>query len=253
MIRSIPYLIREILTPDGWLEGFLGCPAWQIRSVSELAKLVKDDAAACCAAFTELTASPVFVYAKAPTDLIEQVTALTGCGFQLIDTNVVFDKPISANEDSADRIIIRPARVEDQQRVGQIAGANFAFSRFHLDPAISNQTADAIKAAWAENFWSGQRGDAMLVAEVDNQVAGFLQLLVREPEVVVIDLIAVDKTFRNQGVATGLIAEAERLYSRCELIRVGTQIANLPSIRCYENTGFRLRSSAYLFHFHSRL
>ena len=35
------------------------------------------------------------------------------------------------------------------------------------------------------------------------------------------------------------------------VIAVGTQVANLPSVRLYEKLGFRLAAAQYVFHFHN--
>jgi RimJ/RimL family protein N-acetyltransferase len=37
----------------------------------------------------------------------------------------------------------------------------------------------------------------------------------------------------------------------CVRLDVGTQVANLPSVRCYERLGFRLSSSSYVLHLHA--
>ena len=36
-----------------------------------------------------------------------------------------------------------------------------------------------------------------------------------------------------------------------EYIRVGTQLANVPSLRLYEKLGFYIVDAAYVFHYHS--
>ena len=145
---------------------------------------------------------------------------------------------------------MRSASAEDRGAVESIAREGFASTRFHLDPSFPQTFANEIKAQWAGNFFSGQRGDAMLVAEAsDGAIAGFLQLLVRGPDLV-IDLIAVSEKWRGKGVGGAMIEAAEAQFEQCSQYLVGTQLANAPSLRLYQSCGFSLKSGAYVFHFH---
>jgi ribosomal protein S18 acetylase RimI-like enzyme len=137
----------------------------------------------------------------------------------------------------------------DRQAVEDIARKSFLYSRFHLDPAFSRAVADRIKAEWAGNFFHGQRGDHMVVAEVAGAVRGFLQLLQDEPERMTIDLIAVAEDVRGRGVASAMMGYAMRAC-RARTLRVGTQAANLASLRLYENLGFRVIATSYVLHRH---
>ena len=136
--------------------------------------------------------------------------------------------------------------------MGAIAARSFRTSRFHLDPSIPNETADRIKAAWAENYFAGHRGDLMLIAEQDGEVAGFLQALRGSNDTLVIDLLAVAEAAARRGLARAMIERlaAEARGQQASALRVGTQAANLPSCRLYESLGFRLTAAETVLHFH---
>ena len=144
---------------------------------------------------------------------------------------------------------IRFARPEDADAVVWLARASFTMSRFHLDPDISDALAAEVKARWAGNFFTGQRGDAMVVCDTDQGLGGFLQLITT-PERLIIDLVAVAEHARRQGRAGDMIAFARRKLPRPET-RVGTQVANIASLRLYDKLGFRAVDAKYVFHFHS--
>ena len=91
----------------------------------------------------------------------------------------------------------------------------------------------------------------MVVAQLDSKIVGFLQLLYAEGDLV-IDLIAVDARFRRMGIAGDMINFAQSTIKGFQRVVVGTQLANVPSIRLYESMGFRAAGSKYIFHFHSR-
>ena len=198
---------------------------------------------------SRLTTGHLFVYAKVHTTKLEEVFFLEKLGFRLIETNVVFEKAVYAETHFAWRPEIRFAVAKDRHGVESVARNNFLYSRFHLDPLIPSRIANQIKAKWAINYFNGNRGDNMVVALNKGEVVGFLQLLYNGEEELVIDLISVDKRSQSKGVARNMIAFAESNLKNFNRIRVGTQIANIPSMRLYESIGFRITTSNYVFHY----
>ncbi len=197
-----------------------------------------------------------FVYAKISTGDTNLVVSLENAGFHLIDTNVQLDRPLTGEWPQANLSSdyqIRFAQPEDRQGVQSVAGSNFVFTRFHLDPKIPNKVADNIKASWAGNYFVGLRGEFMVVAMHEGRPIGFLQL-VRDESNLVIDLVAVEKAHQGLGVGTSMIIFAvHNCDAARERILVGTQIANVPSLRAYAKIGFRVCTSEYVFHYHGSL
>jgi len=197
----------------------------------------------------ELKVNPVFLYAKVDSDLVKSFQCLENSGFKLVDTNVVFEKSSEKTHNLSVCNSIRFSVTGDMNQVKKLARNNFIYSRFHLDPKVPNELADFIKSAWAENYFKGKRGDKLIVAEFEGKVVGFL-LLIETADIMSIDLIAVDRAYTRKGIATDMIDFAE-MNSNCSLIKVGTQIANIPSCCFYEKLGFRIQSSQYVFHYHN--
>lgn len=199
-----------------------------------------------------LKLSPVFVYAKCPVSNTQAVAMLEAKNFLLIDTNLTLKKMISRKVESSKTDNFRLASAVDEKEVTAIARRNFSFSRFHLDCAFNRIKANAVKAAWTKAYFSGKRGDVMIVAQYDGRIAGFLQLLIdKSQKSLIIDLIAVDKPFQGKGIASSMITFAENKFCNLKYIRVGTQIANLPSLKLYESSGFRIDSANYVLHYHN--
>ncbi len=181
---------------------------------------------------------------------------LVARGFTLIDLQVQLDKdqtdPRVVREESAG-VSVRLARPDDQKNVRALALGSFHCSRFHRDPLVPKAVADVIKADWAENFFFGNRGEAMIVAEVDGRLAGFLLLVKSAPQKapprMVIDLIAVASDYRGRKAASQMIAFAEQVFSGSDWL-VGTQMTNNASIRLYENCGYKFKEAAYVLHAH---
>jgi len=191
----------------------------------------------------------VLLYSKVATDDLEGICFLQNSGFYLVDTNVVFKKEIAPGKSAVPFDRVRLARKEDEEEIARIAGSSFRFSRFHLDVNIPDETANRIKAEWTRNYFRGTRGDSMVVAEKGGEVTGFLQLIFGSAGALVIDLIAVGKENHKLGLARDMVLYAEENSGDFREIRVGTQIANTPSIQFYENIGFRYVSSQYIFHY----
>ena len=75
--------------------------------------------------------------------------------------------------------------------------------------------------------------------------------LMTADDVMVVDLVAVDEAVRGRSVAGDMTWFAQSQFPQAGCLRVGTQLANLPAIRCYERLGFQLVRSQYVLHYHN--
>ena len=235
---------------DEWLSEVLQRDVYGVVVVDEWIEKVKDDTCEEYNFLQELQSKYVFMYAKVPTNFVRGFHFLEMLGFKLVNTTAVFDKPIVASRKLFGHCTLRPAISEDKDSVVKIAHDSFSYSRFHLDPQIPDEVCNNIKARWVENFFPGKRADEMIVALVDGEIVGFVTLLYRAEEELVIDLIAVDERQRRKGIASDMISYAESHSNRCRIV-VGTQVANIASTRFYEQLGFRLCESYYVVHYHN--
>jgi len=229
------------LEADSWLGGVLGRPAWNVKTGGGSPGLA------------ELSGSRRhFATAKVAAAETAEVDNLQTLGFRVIDMALTLDaRRVAARAASAG---VRFALPQDRAKVEEIAGSAFRFSRFHLDPRVPRALADKVKASWAGNWFAGKRGDGMVVAQDERgAVAGFLQLLWAGEELV-IDLIAVRNDAGRRGFASAMIAFAQAEGTgdarRPRAMLVGTQAANIPSLRLYESLGFRMREAKFVLHHH---
>ena len=225
------------------------------RPVFRFASSVGDEATLAAEARELAKGGDAFFYAKLPTTDVAACLALGSAGFDIVDTGITFawsapGKPAS-NGVAVD--LVSPAQHE---AVATVAETSFRWSRFHLDPRIPPALANLIKRRWIENYLCGKRGSALYAAQVGGSVAGFLAVIEANEKsgpVAVIDLIAVAPEHQHHGVGGALI---ERFVSdwreRSSELRVGTQAANIRSLRFYETNGFRIVGSNYVLHAHYR-
>jgi len=192
----------------------------------------------------------VFIYIKVPSQHIQIVQLFEKVGFRIVDTNVSYEKKVKLSPIEPVNHNLRFSILKDKQQVCLIAKNNFIFSRFHQDRFFSKNISDNIKLKWTENFFLGNRGNSMIVAYNNDTIMGFLLLILKD-KVIIVDLIAVDSQFQKQGIGKNMIQYAENNLKDFELIKVGTQIINRPSISLYENMGFKITSASYVLHFHN--
>jgi len=229
-----------MLVADQFIGGILGKPTWRVMEPGEVTPdmfRVGPDG---------------FAYAKVDCADITSIKALEKVGFNLIDTNTQFDR---TNMGPWPEVVlpngynVRFAKSADAAAVEKVAATSFVYTRFHLDPMIPDKMANDIKSHWAGNFFTGTRGEWMVVLTFHGKVVGFLQLLSKN-ETIIIDLIAVDKTHQGKGLAAGMIEFAAKHCGEWGRMLAGTQLSNIPSTRAYEKRGFRMCGSSYVFHYH---
>lgn len=235
---------------DQWLSQIVDRDAYRLIINDNFTREVSDLKSADCFQLPQLQSRPIFIYTKVPILSTNLIKFIAKMGFNLVDTNIVFDKPLLINREfTNNKCLVRFALPEDEIHVAELARNNFIYSRFHLDDDIPLFLANKIKAEWARNYFAGLRGDKMIVALVDDVIVGFLLLLESSADLI-IDLIAVDNNYQRKGIASDMIAYVEYHLNFFSSIEVGTQLANIPSIRLYEKIGFRVCTANYVFHYH---
>lgn len=186
-------------------------------------------------------------YAKVETSAVAAAKDLIGAGMYPVDVVVTLERD-GASDVPPGSIGVEDAAPRDEEAVLRIAGSCFTHSRFHLDPAVPRAVADSIKREWIANYFRRVRGDRLLVARDGDRPVGFLAAL-RDGASAVIDLIGVDRNHQGRGGGSSLVAQFIREYAGCRL-RVGTQAANIPSLRLYARHGFVPARTEYVLHMH---
>ncbi len=235
------------LAPDHWLSQAAGFACLRLDAGVELAE-----------GWAAQAPRPVaFAFCKIPVQHVDRVKAISATGFYMVDTNVTLDWSGAVLDEAApEGIEIAVAGPEDHEQAQQIAGSAFVYSRFHLDPSFPAEAANRIKREWIRSYCEGRRGECLLVARQSGRVTGFLAVLSADiggKTTAVIDLIAVDAGSRGRGVGAALVRYFVRNWcARAEVLRVGTQIANVVSLRLYHQCGFAMVDASYVLHAHVR-
>lgn len=244
-------LTHAELHRDVWLTERLGCNAYRIS----IEGLVNDhgiiDPAYLDSHLAELHTPPAFAYIKVPCEDPQHVEPLLRWGFTLVDTNLQFERSVTPPGQPQSDADVRLAEALDEDEIADLARRSFHYSRFHADGQIPDDVANEIKAHWTRSYFAGRRGDAMAVAVESGRIVGFLLALISAEGAMIVDLVAVDESVRGHAVAGDLTWFALAQFPEANSLRVGTQLANLPAIRCYERLGFQLARAQYVLHYHN--
>ena len=235
-----------MIVDDAWLSELMARPVFRVDA-SGLDEAREDELAS-----HGLEREGAFYYAKVDTSRVDLVARLGRVGFVVVDVNVTFEAPEPRVPQSRG-VVVRECTADDVGAVLDIAGSAFKFTRFHLDPLVPAAVAHTIKREWIANYAKKKRGDRLFVALVDGKPAGFNATLTTESgsrRRAVIDLIAVAAHAQRRGVGEALVSAFFDHYRGYDAFVVGTQVANVPSIRLYEKLGFTLAKSHYVLHKH---
>jgi ribosomal protein S18 acetylase RimI-like enzyme len=183
-----------------------------------------------------------FIYAKVQADEIEVFNDLVGQGLRIVEVSLGFVQQKSVDQYFEDTYTCRFANDADKEQVAQIAKNAFTCSRFYRDPNILHSLASKIKEDWVANYFLGKRGTHMIVAELNSELCGFMLMIDQ-----VIDLVGVDQNHLRKGIATKMIAFANKQIG---LLKVGTQSSNGASVKLYQNAGFTLDQAQLVLHKH---
>jgi dTDP-4-amino-4,6-dideoxy-D-galactose acyltransferase len=239
------------IKPDGWLAGLMGRPVFRV----DLAGPEGDQGADERLREHSRQQARAFYYAKVDAVRVDTARRLSAGGFFVADTNVFFrlDRAPQLTRDFPG-VTVGELQAGEEDAVLAIAADAYRFTRFHLDPFVGSDLANAIKRAWCGNYVRRLRGDRLFVARLDGRPAGFLAALTVEAggqHKAIIDLVGVAPALQRRRVGAALTtAFVEHYRGRAAMLEVGTQVANLPSIRLYERCGFSLVSSQYVLHLH---
>lgn len=252
-----------VLTPLGWDSRILQMSAARVELfVPGPYRTARDTADALLDAAISRAGEQGIRHISARVDAADapSIHALESCAFINVDALVTFaastaDVPAPA---AVEEVAIRPADASDAPRVGELAASTFSGGRFHADPAIPADRAEAIYREWGAASCGGPAADATLVAESRDQgdLVGFISCrLLRDTaaylrtSIGTIPLVATSGRARGRGVGQLLVSSAAawlRTHAAAA-VEVGTQLRNVPAGRLYESCGFRLAAGSLSF------
>ena len=167
-------------------------------------------------------------------------------GFRNVEVLLTYELPLGDSTGIPPEISV--AEMPDADAVAAIAASAFETDRWHADPNIPDEAANAFKAEWARNNVAG-RADRVFIYRDDNgDILGFNACLLNGKKAIV-DLIAVKAEARGRGIGAALMRAVEGYYfDKVDVVSVGTQQRNSSSRRLYEALGYQKVMSRATWH-----
>ncbi|MDH7481451.1 MAG: GNAT family N-acetyltransferase [Armatimonadota bacterium] len=146
-----------------------------------------------------------------------------------------------------DNLTIRPARLEDEERLAEIIVAAFGESTIHarrekLYGILGGITWQQRKAEEIRNTLRS-RPDCVWVAELNGKIVGFVTYILHDGELGEIGNNAVDPAFQGRGIGKALYKHVLNLMREkgCRYVEVETGLdeAYAAARAAYEKVGFR--------------
>ncbi len=178
---------------------------------------------------------------------LQTINLLEEKGFRLVDEYLIFIKEVAREEQKkSNSIKIREATLSDSKQLQDDLGATFIYSRFFNDPLIKKDSAIKMHKIWINNCIEGEAAEKVYVAEVSGECIGFIAVEM-DGQNGHISLIGVSPKYRGRKISQQLTVHAINNWfipKGAKLVRIETQLANIPAARAYESMGFRLAESA---------
>ena len=232
------------IVPDGWLSERLGSGAYNV--------ILDNPEPEDVAWQVEYPWRSLFT-CKVSGERVVEVQSLLKQGFYPVAVSVTLRRSGKQPMLPLRNKNVRDAKRTDFPEICDIAKVAFTHDRFHQDPDIPNEVANTIKRDWASGYsnWSETSDERkMFVATSCGYVAGFLAMRKGGTQTYVLDLIGVHPSHQGQGIGKALV---DQFIVKSEWwdMEVTTQISNTASLRLYQQAGFQIVDSKFVFHLHS--
>lgn len=191
----------------------------------------------------------VFITLTNAKGLVENnkiITQELGC--YLVDTNIhLINEKLENDIKQKFACVLITDGSDDKNQIMNIAQTSFLQTRFYNDAHISNEKASNLYKNWIINALQNKK-KYFCIFKCQDIVKGFLLFSKEEFNRVNIELIAVDKEYRDEGIGSKMMMGLIQECIDYDAISVGTQVENINAINFYTKNGFRISDVKYTYH-----
>ena len=197
---------------------------------------------------------PYYAFSVVPAEDVALLQALTGGGWQLIETRLNFYCPTAQATLSAPAPV-RLAKLTEAAAIGRIsASARNPYDRFHADPWFGEARADAFLARYAEAAVAGTYADAVLLPDKPSLPVDAFLAIGDTPATSGLPGSGASRVLltavgpANRGWHLKLVSETVRraIGLGFPYVLMTTQATNKAVFRTCEKLGFRLGSTTHV-------
>jgi predicted acetyltransferase len=122
-----------------------------------------------------------FLIVRCPASTLPTVQAMEQQGFLLMDTLLYYVRRLAKPPipEDPNQSLVRTIQPGDEEEVREIAAQSFQgyYGHYHADPRLNDTKCDEAYVSWAvRSATSREVADEVLVAEIDDRLAGFATL-----------------------------------------------------------------------------
>lgn len=182
-----------------------------------------------------------------------KLTTFDGCEF--MEEKVTFSKKITNTHSQNSKISEFNIKNDSMGELLNLVYLSGIHSRFKNDKKFVNNEFQKLYEKWISNCLNNKKDSKVLIYKENNAIIGFTTIESLNTNNSKIGLVAVNENFHRKGVAKALLLYAEHvaLTNNCKLIEVTTQGQNKSAISFYQNYGFNVIFTNYIYHYWNSL
>jgi dTDP-4-amino-4,6-dideoxy-D-galactose acyltransferase len=188
------------------------------------------------------------LYFLCASDDDKSIIVAENAGFHLVDVRLELSCRAS-NQPNSQKIPVRLFLESDLPELQQIAADAYIDSRFYYDRNFAREKVSALYREWITKSCRGH-ADAVLIAQHQESVGGFITCHVEPPYFGQIGLVGVSSNARGHHIGGALVKSALKYFNErgvTEVIVV-TQGRNIAAQRLYQANNFRTYSVNLWYH-----
>jgi dTDP-4-amino-4,6-dideoxy-D-galactose acyltransferase len=182
---------------------------------------------------------------------LTSLKAAETCGFHLVDIRVTFELPLSSRgqSDHPGAKLVRSLQPGDLLDLLTLARESHRQSRFFYDGHFSESKCDDMYEEWIKKAMNGPPY-TILVAEHEDQPAGYCVCHQTTEGIGEIGLLAVAPNYHRRHIGTALVSAALDYFAvkGMSTSTVVTQGRNIAAQRLYQSCGFVTKSMNLWYH-----
>jgi dTDP-4-amino-4,6-dideoxy-D-galactose acyltransferase len=195
-----------------------------------------------------------FVYFIADENIsLKQKEELEKIAF-FADEKIIYQKIITEAGVTDKEIVSWPKDKEPVKQLVDLGIASGEFSRFKIDPLISNEIFNDLYRLWVINSVNRKIAEEVFCYTLKDRIVGLITLGIKN-DIPDIGILSVNKEFRGRGIARNLINAAEywtKNIKNKNILQVVTQGLNSGACEFYEKCGFNIHHKKFIFHWRKK-
>jgi len=172
-------------------------------------------------------------------------------GLKFMENKITFHKKINSKLNSLGKTQIFDVKKDSKDELLQLAYLSGIKSRYNRDENFSRVEFEKLYRQWIDNCLLEKSHSQILVFKDSHKIIGFTTIESLNTGTSKIGLIAVGIDYQRKGIAKQLLSAAESVSVdyKCTSIEVTTQGDNKSATMFYQNYGFNVIFTKYIYHY----